>query len=106
MALVNYGLRIQIYRQKSKLEPYLFTKIYIPYEALLENSEFKYPTAEHYSSVQRAYAIKSILDRTVIYVADDQNEKKLQKFDYLRLCSNNIYLFSYIPHESKYKLNI
>lgn len=77
----------------------MYTKLYIPFEILLEYSEFKYSSPEQYTSVQRAYAIESILLKTVIY--SKINNEKFKRFDYRRMFDDGIYVASFVPHEGK-----
>lgn len=63
-------------------------------------SEFKFANEEQYTTVQRVYAIRKIINKTCVltkYITDAHYER----YDYRRLVDDGIIASSYVPHEAK-----
>ena len=93
--MIEQGLKLNVYRDKDS--PYLFVKLYIPYDLLSQYSEFKFEEENQYTSVQRAYAIDTILHGIVSMCKPPDAEYK--RYDFQRFVDEGICVGLYIPHE-------
>lgn len=94
--ICNGNLKINLFRDHEG--GFFFAKLYIPYESLHEQSDFKFASEAQYTTVQRVYAIQKIINKTVVltkFITDEHYER----YDYRRLYNDGIIAGSYVPHE-------
>lgn len=91
-------MKINLYRDNDG--GFLYAKLYIPHEILLKYSEFKFAIESQYTTLQRVYAIRKILNLTISFskYATDEN---YERYNYRRLVDDSIIASSYVPHEPK-----